>query len=470
MTQKADSELAEHLRTVHFTLIVACVSLLLSGFLESSETLRQSLEDIKSINAALDRWDPDWLREYADRKVKSFEEPYAYFEDLVPSKMAMSGTFAGIYSVTPPTDSWFVPAIVTPPGSLPSSPPTPPSADNYRMLSELWANELAHPTGAPAPPRPATLESFKVYWNELSETTVVLIPNRVAPFLLATSEGWEDAERVSWEKSSAGHANWDVSFDKFSCDYKIRGIIKEKLPADYQRYPCAYQGVVREPPPRSPRGNWRDSTRASMTRDIGSVLLPVEQLGRVPVDLQKGFIEHAQVKGLAVKWRTGQFKESFRDLDELTQNYQEISFAKIEKILEGEAARSGERLEILGIKLPVNALRSWGVVIVLAIQLYFFLHIREFKNRLSVDNEAWGVAWVALYPGILEGLVFLLSALFLPIALVGIFGWECLKSAMEPHARISCFSFYPIALIFTALIAYLTGRATWRIRSLRNSG
>src|SRR5713101_2749315 len=47
MTQKGDTELAEHLRTVHFTLIVACVSLLLSGFLESSETLRQSLEDIK---------------------------------------------------------------------------------------------------------------------------------------------------------------------------------------------------------------------------------------------------------------------------------------------------------------------------------------------------------------------------------------------------------------------------------------
>jgi hypothetical protein len=467
MTQKGDSELAEHLRTVHFTLIVACVSLLLSGFLELSETLRQSLEDIKSINAALDRWDPKWLNEYADRAVKSFEEPYPYFEDLVPSKMAMSGAFKGNYNVTLPTNSWFVPPIVAPPGSIPSPSPAPPSADNYRMLSELWAKQLAHTSDAPLPPRPTTLAAFKVYWDELSETKVVLIPNRLAPFLFATSEGWAEAERVSWEKPSVGQAVWDVSFDEFSCDFMVRGILKEKLPADYQRYPCAYRGEVKEPPPGTARGNWRDSTRASMTKNMGLVLLPVEQLGRVPVDFQKGLIEHAQAKGLAVNWRTGQFKESFRDLDQLTQNYQDISFTNIEKILESEAARSGERLEVLGIKLPVDALRTWGVVIVLAIQLYFFLHIREFGKRLSIDNEAWGVAWVALYPGILESLVFLLSALLLPIVLVGIFGWECLKSAMEPHVRISCFSFYPIALILTALIAYLTGRAAWRIRSLR---
>src|SRR5437879_5152636 len=110
MTQKGDSELAEHLRTVHFTLIVACVSLLLSGFLESSETLRQSLEDIRSINAALGRWDPDWLRKYANGAVKSFEEPYAYFQDLIPSKLAMSEPFTGVYTVSLPKDSWFIPA------------------------------------------------------------------------------------------------------------------------------------------------------------------------------------------------------------------------------------------------------------------------------------------------------------------------------------------------------------------------
>jgi hypothetical protein len=63
------------------------------------------------------------------------------------------------------------------------------------------------------------------------------------------------------------------------------------------------------------------------------------------------------------------------------------------------------------------------------------------RCQVSIDNEAWGVAWVALHPGILESLVFLLSALVLPIAMVGIFGWECLKSAKEQHAHIFCFSF-----------------------------
>jgi hypothetical protein len=391
MAQKGDSELAEHLRTVHFTLIVACVSLLLSGFLESSEPLRQSLEDIRSINATFGRWDPDWLKKYTDLAVKTFEAPYSHFENLVPSKLAMSEPFRGVYSVSLPKDNWFVPAIAVPVSLPPSSSSlTPPSSDEVRMLSELWARELAHPSGAPPRPPPTTLAAFKLYWDELSETKAVLIPNRVVPFILATSEpDWEDAVRVSWEESSAGHADWDVSFNEFSCDFVVKSIMKDRLTAESQKYPCAYMGVVREPPnSHTSRGHWRNSTRASMTSDIGKVLLPVEQAGRVQVDLQRAFIEHVQAKGLAVNWQTGQFKESFRNLDELTQNYQDISFANIEKILESEAARSGERLEVLGVKLPVNALRTWGVVIVLAVQLYFFLHIREFGKRLCQRSSA----------------------------------------------------------------------------------
>ena len=81
-----------------------------------------------------------------------------------------------------------------------------------------------------------------------------------------------------------------------------------------------------------------------------------------------------------------------------------------------EAVR--DRLELFGVKFPSEVVGRWGVIVLLAVQLYFLMHLQEFALCLEPGDAAWNYPWIGTYPASLAKVVFVTSATILPLAAV----------------------------------------------------
>lgn len=100
----------------------------------------------------------------------------------------------------------------------------------------------------------------------------------------------------------------------------------------------------------------------------------------------------------------------------MTRDYQELTLEKARAILSAELARGGERIEFLGMSLPETLMATWGGIVILMLQLYFWLHLRALHGvggaSVELKNE---VAWIGMYPDVFARGTTLVTVLLLPI-------------------------------------------------------
>jgi hypothetical protein len=101
--------------------------------------------------------------------------------------------------------------------------------------------------------------------------------------------------------------------------------------------------------------------------DVGedTGLLPVEPGPETEVDGQGAFIQ------LHKYWKRGDFATTFRELNEATAGMQDKPFGLIDQHLAEVAAKpKAESFEVFGVKLPVETASRWGISLIVGIQLY----------------------------------------------------------------------------------------------------
>jgi hypothetical protein len=141
------------------------------------------------------------------------------------------------------------------------------------------------------------------------------------------------------------------------------------------------------------------------------IAIPVEILGGPVTVPPRTWL--AKEFGLATRGLG--FEGDFPDLELVTRNYADLPLQKVRDILDGERERSaGERVEILGMKIPSSGVRRWGSVIVLVVQLYLCLHLNALRVSLVAKQNIGSIAWVGLYPDLVSRIVCLFSILIMP--------------------------------------------------------
>ena len=81
-----------------------------------------------------------------------------------------------------------------------------------------------------------------------------------------------------------------------------------------------------------------------------------------------------------------------------------------------ELARGEERIEFLGMKLPGTLMATWGGVVILMLQLYFWLHLRVVRGVGRTSKELMNeVAWIGIYSDIFARVITLATILLLPL-------------------------------------------------------
>lgn len=93
----------------------------------------------------------------------------------------------------------------------------------------------------------------------------------------------------------------------------------------------------------------------------------------------------------------GKFENCFPNLAKASENLQPASLTEMQTYLAQQLAKGDAVFEAFGLKVPVEKLAIWGVVIVLAVQLYLFLQVKELHSKLKSSDSGWNVPWFGIY-------------------------------------------------------------------------
>jgi len=164
-------------------------------------------------------------------------------------------------------------------------------------------------------------------------------------------------------------------------------------------------------------------------------------------------LQLALIDGLIPATPVGDFSRSFPDVAELAKHLLTLSLGDLQTFFEAEKNRTGDQIELPVVKVPGEAVTSWGAAILIALLCYFGIVLREFSLRVTPVDKAWNVPWIGTSRDILSQIAFLASLLFALFA-VGylavrgaqpnptIFGWLAYGLAAASAAAAFAFTMY----------------------------
>jgi hypothetical protein len=133
-------------------------------------------------------------------------------------------------------------------------------------------------------------------------------------------------------------------------------------------------------------------------------------------------------------WKTGAFSMSFAELEAATTGKQNASFEAIASLLADEAAKpKSDSFEIFSVKFPVEAASRWGIVLILGIQIYLWIHLYEVSPKLKEGDPGWDVAWIGVYQSVPARILFFASTCSLPLLTIAALGYHAFV-ALGSHA------------------------------------
>lgn len=166
-------------------------------------------------------------------------------------------------------------------------------------------------------------------------------------------------------------------------------------------------------------------------------------------------------------WRVGSFDASFPDLAQAAHDLATLELDDIEKFVAGEAAAKGtEVFEAFGMKFPAGQITIWGIIILLGIQLYFFIYLKQLSGKLGPSDAGWDVPWIGMTASPLARIIFFFTITLLPLMATVLLGTLTIDHFEKPMIwnrwTISIVLGLASALVSTLIL----GTLSWRYRPM----
>jgi hypothetical protein len=125
-------------------------------------------------------------------------------------------------------------------------------------------------------------------------------------------------------------------------------------------------------------------------------------------------------------WRDARFSDAFYELDQATADFQDTDFIHLKRILHQSEKNTKETFQAFGVTFPIETTSRWGILVIVSVQLYLWMHLREFRKRCFGITE---IAWIGSYEDFVPRLVFVLTAILFPVVVVRVL---CFQTALLP--------------------------------------
>jgi hypothetical protein len=405
----------EHLRTIHFSLIALSLAALVLALSPNPDEIKKARQQINAIGEVARTWKSEWLEEAAEQAIDNYKKELDPTDSTIRdirdfaggSVLTTLGTNAATIqlqrgkpstcAVQFATPNWIIVGPVRSYFLDQSGPPPPASQDIFGSEPKPLLQDRISSIRRTSLTAPKTLDQFKSLWNMLNEKSGILSPIRLS------MDVYTDAGLVETSLVNSGKLQWTrVAPDTLATmcvfNFELRSLrdsVKNGLPGSSNGFAYFFA---------EPFGL--------------SEFTPVNLSNQITFTPQNGLMQDFG------SWKPvgGSFEHSFPELNKITKNYQTLEIDKFDAILEAEQNRTGESFEAFGVKFPAEATTRWGILVILAVQLYFWVHLQELSRKLAPDDPGWEVAFIGMYHSLPSRLVYTFSALALPIGAVTALG------------------------------------------------
>ena len=118
-----------------------------------------------------------------------------------------------------------------------------------------------------------------------------------------------------------------------------------------------------------------------------------------------------------------EYAKCFSELREVAQDREHFSLKDLSKWLDDEImSAEPSRIDIFGIRFPADSQFQWGIILILTVLLYFWMHLRELSPRLKANHSGLEVAWPGLYRSWIAYAVMWTTVVFVPLYALWILG------------------------------------------------
>jgi hypothetical protein len=136
--------------------------------------------------------------------------------------------------------------------------------------------------------------------------------------------------------------------------------------------------------------------RVFYTGDVGaqSVLIPASDT-RVPL---------------------GEFDHAFGDLAKLGKGLETLRIDQLLEYVRRLRDDEGRSISLLGVSVPRRVVSQWGIVLLIAVQIYFILHLQHARGLGFSQRLIQTYPWIGVYRGRIPRITFVASVSALPLA------------------------------------------------------
>jgi hypothetical protein len=411
-------DFVEHLRSVHFALIVVSAGLILLALTAQAynpKTASRQLDEIVKLKAL---WSAGWLRQnYKPDSIKPSPEPQLKHKEplialdtgqqiekaafLYREENGMPTPLALDFPKTP-----FSETILLSPSST-TSPNTGPA---------IW-DGLEFPS---------TIYAFRKWWGQISTPQPVLVTIRIASEGILTNKDFVQG-RVQLSEIQ----NLPIT-SKTQFHYVRQGDKDDASVADSLKFPVhGFSALIPD-----------------VNSNVFFPILEIEQVTVSQASLSKYFAD----------WQPGPFDVAFSDLARAAHDKEMQDLESIGKIISQVTSQTAETFEAFGMKFPTDKIAIWGIFVLLCVQLYFLTYLRQLSGKLRVDDAGWDVPWIGMNQSLLAVSIFFVSLILLPLLAVVLLARQALYQSRDYVAIKSC------ALVSAFAVSLVIGILSWRSR------
>jgi hypothetical protein len=408
-------DFVEHLRTVHFALVVLGVGLIIVATTQRNPTVARAIDQLDHITALVDGLNGNWIERYClELKGALLARQPKNGSDAVGAKRVVLALAGADNILLPEIQNECLVAESDPRKKVDSLVLQPES--NRHLVFTRVNTELIKM----GPPQ--TIGEFAKIWDAIDRNPQVVLPISLGDEFYPEKPENGSLKYTMLTSAEETNSNKQTSWTK--AEFEIRTALDGG-----KQYSFVY----------------RDKSRA--------LSVPVTQIDFESLDLLSLF-RKLQPESPQFHWRPGSFAESFPGLSEFSKDRDSATFADLGRALQTELNRGGESFEAFGLKVPSQTITLWGTILLLGVQFYFLTHLMELTRRLLPTDPGWEVAWVGVYRGVLARVLLVISAILLPIAAVVVLGVKAIAITGTKNVWIASIA----GMVASAALGFLIAR------------
>jgi hypothetical protein len=437
MANTDSSEIVSHLRTVHFSLVLACILALLSLIGSSPSVVQTAHNQLQKILSIKANWNT-WTQKFGTEQITWLKEQGLAWPHTVRSEIYILPAELKRENLPDSDQGWEIRPLYSPIYFY-------VSVDGrheilgHGFLRDYGVEIISGGYDLVGNPLLNTLEDFRHFWDRANSAIAVIVTelSQVAYFIL------DDAVKAElrWSSGPKLHQGAPVSLGRIALGLREQ----EKCPKKIHELLSSQWG-----------GKFNELFCGTARRQHQFLVLPARYREQeLPTNLRVWLAKEFNFPTVG-----GKFEESFQELNEITRHYyQKLELNNANQLLKAELQRAGERVEFLGLKFPERVISTWGAFIIVIIQLYFWLHLRVFRARLSPNSPAFNVAWIGLYADPWARLISLSSVSVFPLGVIFyLTAWS------------NRLSWASALLVPGLLLSYRLSRYLWQIQRSNQEG